>query len=558
MQRSRFGSNSKRGKMQEENPQKKASNSGLFDSSDEEDDDMAFLMNKKKQLEIEKKNSARKEEDTHEEEHDVKFEAGDFVGEKEGKIESRYYFMKPPLGVGLFGTVYKARHRETGHIRAIKKIRKDHAKAKDLETLLKDVEILKKLNHPNIIKVYEFYQDGGNYYIVTDYCAGGELFDRILQEKNFNENRAAEMMKYIISAIAYCHSKKLVHCDLKPENILLESQNYDETLIKIIDFGNSSFCKPGEMLHSKFGSVYYVAPEVLKSRYNEKCDVWSLGVILFLLLSGKPPFNGANDQKILKKVFAGKYSMDGPEWSHISQEAKDLISKMLTLDMDKRISSAEVLEHPWFQNNTKEKKLRLDLPIGRRSLRNLKDFRAKNKLQDAILFFLVNQLTSKEEEQELMDQFLTIDSDGDGKLSKEDLLKAYAKSGKDPKEAEIIVNNIMKNADKTGSGEINYSEFVTASISKRKFFSEERLTLAFKMFDSESKGFIGAEELKGIFNNGAFSQIGDEIWGAMIDNVIKSVGDENKGEKNIDFEMFKSMMTKFTENEHITQSIKFD
>lgn len=251
--------------------------------------------------------------------------------------------------------------------------------------------------------------------------------------------------------------------------------------------------------------------------------------------------------------------MDGPEWENISSEAKDLISKMLVLNFDDRISSAEALEHPWFQNNTKEKKLRLDLAIGRRSLRNLKDFRAKNKLQDAILFFLVNQLTSKEEEQELMDQFLTIDSDGDGKLSKTDLLKAYAKSGKDPKEAEIIVDNIMKNADKTGSGEINYTEFVTASISKRKFFSEERLTLAFKMFDSENKGYIGAEELKSIFNNGAFSQIGDEIWGAMIDNVVKSVGDEKEGsEKRIDFEMFKTMMRKFTENEHITQSIKFD
>ena len=110
--------------------------------------------------------------------------------------------MKPPLGVGLFGTVFKARHRESGAIRAIKKIRKDHSKAQDIESLLKDVDILKKLDHPNIIKVYEFYQDEGNFYIVTDFCAGGELFDRIIQEKNFTERRAAEMMKYILSGIA--------------------------------------------------------------------------------------------------------------------------------------------------------------------------------------------------------------------------------------------------------------------------------------------------------------------------------------------------------------------
>jgi calcium-dependent protein kinase len=125
-------------------------------------------------------------------------------------------------------------------------------------------------------------------------------------------------MKYILSGIAYCHEKGLVHCDLKPENILLASSDPEETLMKIIDFGNSSFCKPGDRLESKFGSVYYVAPEVLKSSYNEKCDVWSLGVILFLLLSGKPPFNGNNDQAILTKVYKGEYSMDGPEWANIS------------------------------------------------------------------------------------------------------------------------------------------------------------------------------------------------------------------------------------------------
>ena len=420
------------------------------------------------------------------------------------RIEDKYFFMKDSLGVGLFGTVYKARHKENGQIRAVKKIRKDHQKAKDIESLLKDVEILKKLDHPNIIKVYEFYQDQSSYYIVTDFCAGGELFDRIIQEKNFNESRAAEMMKYILSAIAYCHEKGLVHCDLKPENILLASSDPNETLMKIIDFGNSSFCKPGERLKSKFGSVYYVAPEVLQASYNEKCDVWSLGVILFLMLSGKPPFNGNNDQAILTAVYRGEYSIAGPEWENISDEAKDLISKMLIKDFNSRISAKEALNHSWFTNNTKEKILKLEMPIARRSLRNLKDFRAGTKLQEAILYFLVNQLTSKEESQDLLDQFLSIDSDGDGKLTHDDLIKAYAKTGKDPIEAEEIVRTIMKHADKSSSGFINYSEFVTASISKRKFFSEERLQLAFKLFDKENKGHIGVQELKQIFNSGVF------------------------------------------------------
>ena len=535
---------------------------GLFDSSDEEDDDMEMMLNKKKECAIqEKKQLELKKAQSRQEEAEgpeLKFGVQDFVGESKDRVENKYYFMKPPLGAGLFGTVFKARHKQTGHIRAIKKIRKDHSKAKTLETLLKDVEVLKKLDHPNIIKVYEYFQDAGNIYIVTDYCGGGELFDRILQEKNFSENRAAEMMKNILSAIAYCHKNSLVHCDLKPENILLASTKYDETEMKIIDFGNSCFRKPEEMLKSKFGSVYYVAPEVLKASYNEKCDVWSLGVITFLLLSGKPPFNGPSDQHILKKVYSGKFSMDGPEWESISDEAKDLIRKMLIYNPDERISAKKCLEHPWFTNNAKEKVLRLDLPIGRRSLRNLKDFRAKSKLQESILYFLVSQLTTKEEEDELKEQFMAIDTDEDGLLTKEDLMTAFAKTGRNPEEAEQIVEQIMKNADKTGSGEIDYSEFLTASISKRKFFTEERLTMAFKLFDHDEKGYISTQDLNEIFNNGVFKGIDEGIWSAMIKEAAQHADtDESEAsEGRITFDNFKTMMKKFTENETITQSIK--
>ena len=233
------------------------------------------------------------------------------------------------------------------------------------------------------------------------------------------------MMRDMLSAIVYCHDKNLVHCDLKPENVLYSCSHPTESTLKIIDFGNSNFCEPGTTLKNKLGTVYYVAPEVLKGAYNNKCDVWSLGVIMYLLLSGKPPFNGPSDQKIFEKIFKGEYNMDGPEWTAISKEAKDLISKMLTYKFDDRISARDCLSHPWFQCMLEAKEIRMDLPIGRRSLRNLKDFRKKNKLQEAILYFLVNQLTSSEEKNELLKQFLAIDKDGDGLLTMDDLIKAY-------------------------------------------------------------------------------------------------------------------------------------
>jgi calcium-dependent protein kinase len=134
---------------------------------------------------------------------------------------------------------------------------------------------------------------------VTDFCQGGELFDKIIEEKYFTEAKAAKIIKQVLSAIAYCHKRSLVHCDLKPENIMVEKDD----VVRVIDFGNSALCAKDKKLSSKFGSVYYVAPEVLGGSYNEKCDVWSIGVILFLLLCGKPPFNGSTDQIILKKVY---------------------------------------------------------------------------------------------------------------------------------------------------------------------------------------------------------------------------------------------------------------
>ena len=173
-------------------------------------------------------------------------------------------------------------------------------------------------------------------------------------------------MRQMLSAIAYCHERHLVHCDIKPENIMFESQG-GNNLIKIIDFGNSSECQGEARLTNKFGSVYYVAPEVLMSSYNEKCDIWSLGVILFLILSGRPPFNGASDQIILKKVYEGKYNMESPEWENISAEAKDLINQMLTYDYNKRVSAKDCLEHKWIKQVGKIEDSKLNHTINTRS-----------------------------------------------------------------------------------------------------------------------------------------------------------------------------------------------
>ena len=162
------------------------------------------------------------------------------------------------------------------------------------------------------MKLYEFFQDDKHYYIVTELCTGGELFDKITKKQIFGEADAARYFKQILSAVVYCHALKIVHRDLKPEKLLLESED-EGANIKVIDFGTSQVFNPDKKMSQKFGTPYYIAPEVLKKEYNEKCDVWSCGVILYILLSGKPPFSGKNEQEIIKQVETGVYRMDAPE-----------------------------------------------------------------------------------------------------------------------------------------------------------------------------------------------------------------------------------------------------
>ena len=219
-------------------------------------------------------------------------------------------------------------------------MRKNLLDPKEMEMLKNEIAILKDMDHPNIVNMYEYLEDEKRFYIVTEICKGGELFDEIINRAKFDEHDAAVVMKQLLSAVNYCHSNNIVHRDLKPENILLE-QDRDLEKIKIVDFGTSLMFDPERNMDEKLGTAYYIAPEVIKKNYNEKCDVWSAGVILYILLSGEPPFNDpkADNDAIMKKVEIGTYDIDNGVWRSISEEAKDLVRKMLTYDPAERISA---------------------------------------------------------------------------------------------------------------------------------------------------------------------------------------------------------------------------
>lgn len=450
---------------------------------------------------------------------------GTFVFRKHSNIQQEYE-LGPILGTGAFGSVRIAVQKSSGLDRAIKTIKKDKI-AKDPQSKLsfyQEIEILKELDHPNVLRIYEYYEDKNFFHLVTELLTGGELLEYLTSQEYFSELTAANFMQQVLTAVNYCHHHGVVHRDLKPENLLLEKKSADSTL-KIIDFGAAGIYDGTKPLKARFGTCYYIAPEVLKKNYNEKCDIWSCGVILYILLSGHPPFYGKDDEEILARVGKGTFTFNLPEWEHVSEEGKDLIQQMLQFNPDLRPSAEQVLKHIWFDNNTPRNK---PLPS---IVPNLAKFRASQKLQHAVLTFISSQLTSKKEITQLAENFKSIDKNGDGRLSKEELIEEFLKT-MSQEEALNEVNRILDMVDLDQNGYVDYSEFLMATVKKETVSNKKNLETAFRLFDLDGNGTISAKELKNILGE----DCSDIVWEEVISKV-----DQN-GDGSIDLKEFKDMM----------------
>ena len=392
--------------------------------------------------------------------------------------------------IGAFGEVRTCTHRKTGIQRAVKIIKKAFLQGKEETRFLQEINILKSMvificlqpiiqDHPNIVRIFEVYQDVKRYFIVTEVCNGGELFDQILKRGFFSERDAAVIMKQVLSAISYCHSLKIVHRDLKPENLLLD-QDDDNFTLKVIDFGTSQTFDKAQRLHQTYGTPYYIAPEILQGDYTESCDVWSCGVILYILLNGHPPFDGKSDQEILQAVMKGVYQTSGPVWSKISEEGQDLIRKMLAFDGERRITAQNALLHPWFLKNIDKNALTDSKHT--ETLKNLNQFNTSSKFQQAALAFMTNHMITQDETKQLMKTFEALDLNKDGRLSKDEIIAGYTLL-EGAHAAESEAGRIMEMADVDKNGTIDYSEFVTATLNKTKLLTQERMKIAFEFFD---------------------------------------------------------------------------
>ena len=446
------------------------------------------------------------------------------------------------LGAGSFATVKLVKNNETGMIRAMKIIKKKKNiydknpmnGTNDID-ILNEINILKQIDHPNVVKIFEFYNSEDAYYLITEYCEGGELFKIISQKKILSEIQTAYIMYQVLSAIKYCHKMKIMHRDLKPENILIYKHNKEKDFydVKICDFGTSQVFKKGEWQSQPCGSVYYVAPEVIHKKYNSKCDLWSCGVIMFMLLSNKAPFGGKTDRDIIRNVLNGVYNKNFLK--SCSSTTLDLIGKLLEIDYKVRINADQAMNHHFFKQ-FEIKDLINDIEdesIIKKLIDNLKNYKCQSIIQETAMAYLVHNYPDLEDVENAIKLFNKIDINGDGKITSEILYKGiYKYINSDTLKNDIL--EIFDNLDRDHNNYIGYEDFIRAAVDKNIFLREDVLRFAFNYFDTNNTGEITYKSIATIFK--------DHLKSKEVEQSLKKIVDEVNQDGKIKYPEFCKLM----------------
>ena len=461
------------------------------------------------------------------------------VEEQSGNPYQKYKIINK-TGDGAYGSVFCAINIHTGVKIAMKKILKIKENKVDDMEIKNEFNILKKLDHPNIVKIFEFYDSNSNYYIITEYCKYGELYRHIYY--NYSERQLCVLFYQVFSGLCYLHEKNIIHRDIKLENIMISDIEKDIITkeeyfwIKIIDFGTAKIFQKNKKEKTVIGSTYYIAPEVLKKKYNEKCDTWSIGVVLFMLITGVPPFDGKNDKDIILSIQKGKYDKNNKKLLNYSKDVQDLLSKLLEVNVDKRFSSYEALNHPWFKNYCgRSLYSNFNIDDIKIYIYNLINYKFQSKFQQLVLAFLVHNIPYNEEIKMILKLFLFFNESGSCKLTKEELTNGlYKFTQKDI--VDNTIDEIFILLDGDNNGFIEYEEFLRACVNKKTVLSNENLNYAFKFLDKEKIGTVSIKTIMRVFQNN------NERLEEIIKNSIKEVDRDNDG--IINFDEFKELMLK--------------
>ena len=442
------------------------------------------------------------------------------------------------VGSGAFGKVRLYVDRDSKLFKyAIKTIKKNIFKRHSIESIKREVDILRSLDHPNIVKYFETYEDECYLHIVMEYIAGDNLFRVLTDQKGFKftERAISKIMTCLLKAVLFLHHNGIIHRDIKPENIVfVEPDNFNA--LKLIDFG-LSIQQNAKKDNRRVGTPYYMAPEMVRGNFNYASDVWSIGVILFIMVTGKQPFRGKSKEEVFEKIKRGSYDKNTLNRAKCSKEVKDLIKKMLVTEHSKRITVESALDHIWFKQFENNKNI--NLVVDQEIIESLKQFQYQNIFQKEIRFYLA-KLCSDKEIIKLKQAFLAIDKDNSGEIEYEEIPKIFSELNIEASDIEL--KNIFSSMDFHCDGKVNYSEFLAATISTINFNKEEKLWSAFKYFDTTDSGYITLDSVMDALKNS----------GVIIDEegLTKTFNQLQKKGKKINFNEFKAIALGKDEEEH--------
>jgi calcium-dependent protein kinase len=495
------------------------------------------------------------------------------------------------LGKGAFGSVYKVSRKNSGTrliIRALKEISKEsmNVNPENEEEIRNEIEVLKNIDHPNIMKIFEFFEDEKNIYLINEFCGGGDIAHIHDKFGLFPEFFLKYIMFQVFLAITFLHSNKVVHGDIKRENIafvyegkIKEKEEYDELFnkifkdkeiqyelsyspgtdnlsenaqnllkeicnfeMKILDFGSAKMKKKvKEKLSGVTGTVFYCSPEIVKDRYDFECDEWACGIMMYILLTGYPPFLGDNEKAIFENILKNEINLDVPELKNISESCKDLINKLLNKDYEKRIKAEEALKHDFFNtginvSNLLKGKFKENTEILKKFFINecKKKDKKTSKFRNMVIAYIALNFSDPNEEKRARQIFMEISGGNKHYLITKDTFVSRMElifKGLTKEEIETLYYSI----DENSTGNIEYEELIRALSNKEKLLCDKNLKEAFSFFDKDNSGYISWNEIAEIIY--PEGQIPKDI----IKEFLKEIAQRDENMK-IDFYEFKKIL----------------
>ena len=521
---------------------------------------------------------------------DLKVNTGNFIVQRDGAKVYDVYEKLQFLGEGSFGSVYKVKRKNSAReiIRALKEISKEKMclNEENSEEIRNEISVLKSLDHPNIMKIYEFYEDKENMYLVTEFC-GGDAAN--IQDKYgvLPEFLVKYIMYQVFMAVAFFHANKIVHTDIKRENIaffyrdekkdkkevddflkkLFEDKDIIEELtdasglenlseeaskvvkelsnfdVKILDFGSAKK-RNRTKLSGVTGTVYYCSPEIVNDKYDFECDEWACGVMMYILFVNNPPFQGESEEEIFSKILKDEPNLDIKPLKDISENCKDLIKKLLEKDAKKRIKAREALKHPFFTNGINIGNLfkgkykennEILKSLYRRKTQEIQDKKG-SKFKDMVIAYISLHFSEKEEEKKARKIFMEMAGGDNHFLIRKDTF-VHRMGNIYKNESKEKIEELFDNIDENKSGNIEYEELVRALSDRSKLLNDKNLREAFDFFDKDKSGSISWNEIAEIIEpDGAIPK-------QIMKDFMEEIGQKDEN-KEISFEEFKMILTK--------------